>query len=164
MITTIILLLLASIGIFIVSRQIRKFSAEKPLPECNFKIKDLRFEVDAPVQVARFVVLTKNRDRYFRDFPIGFKFYSDEKFRSKIRISYNVTGDDEIETIFDKVVEFEDAAKEHIYYINDVIVGSIDIEIFTNTQYGRPKIMFEILQNNMCHMTKEHKLEIVFPE
>ena len=57
-----------------------------------------------------------------------------------------------------------DAAKEHIYYINDVIVGSIDIEIFTNTQYGRPKIIFEILQNNMCHMTKEHKLEIVFPE
>lgn len=164
MITTIILLLLASIGIFIVSRQIRKFSAERPLPECNFKIKNLRFEVDIPIQIARFAVITKNRDRYFKDFPIGFKFYSDEKFRSKIKISYKVTGDDEIETIYDRVVEFEDSAKEHIYYINDVIVGSIDIEIFTNTQYGRPKITFEILQNNMCHMTKEHKLDIVFPE
>ena len=163
MITTIILLLIASIGIFIISRQIRKFSAERPLPECNFKIKDLHFEVDDPIQIARFVVITRNRDRYFRDFPIAFKFYSDEKFRSKIRITYKVEGDDEIETIFDKVVEFEDTVKTHNYYINDVIVGSFEIEIFTNTQYGRPKIMFEILQNKLCHITKNHKLEIVFP-
>ena len=74
-----------------------------------------------------------------------------------------ISGDDEIEVIYDRVVEFEDNKKEHIYYINDVIVGSIDIEIFTESQYGIPTIEFELLQGSMCHMDKEHKLEIKFP-
>jgi hypothetical protein len=98
------------------------------------------------------------------DFPIAFRFYSDEKFKSKIKITYKVSSDDEIEIIFDKIVEFEDNTKEHIYYINDVIVGSIDIEIYTDSIYGKPTINFEILQNNLCHMTKEYKLEIKFPK
>jgi hypothetical protein len=133
------------------------------IPICNFHISNPEFEIEDTTRIAKYQVITKNKDRYFRDFPIGFKFYSEEKFRSKIKITYNVSGDDEIEVIYDRVVEFEDNAKEHIYYINDVIVGSIDIEIYTDSQYGKPTILFELLQNNMCHLSKEHKLEIVFP-
>ena len=91
-------------------------------------------------------------------------FYSNYKFRAKIKITYTTIGDDDVEIIYDKVVDFEDNVKEHIYYINDVILGSIDIEIYANIDYGNPVIGFEILQSNVCHMSKEHKLEIKFPD
>jgi len=133
------------------------------LPDCRFTITKPKFETDESVRIAKYSVITKNKNRYFRDFPIGFKFYSDKKFRSKIKISYTISGDEEEEIIYDRVVEFDDNAKEHIYYINDMILGHINIEIYTDSYYGKPTIEFEILQNNMCHMSKEHKIEIEFP-
>jgi len=165
MLLNFILLLLVLFAILLLLRQLKKTSVETQLmPICDFDISKPKYEVDKKTRIARYSVSTKNKDRYFRDFPLGFKFYSNKKFRSKIKISYVISGDDEVEVIYDRVVEFEDNTKEHIYYINDVIVGSIDVEIYTDSQYGKPTIQFEILQNNMCHMDKEHKLEINFPE
>jgi hypothetical protein len=164
MLLNLILLLLVTLAIFILLRQLRKPNLEKEiLPICRFSISRPRFEINGSEKIAKYSVLTRNRDRYFRDFPIGFKFYSEEKFRSKIKITYTVSGDDEVEVVYDRMVEFDDVAKNHIYYINDVIMGSIDIEIYTDSVYGTPTILFELLQNNMCHMDKDHKLEIVFP-
>jgi len=165
MLLNLILLLSVLLAIILLFRQLRKPSSEHPLvPICNFSISKPKYFRDNAIRTAKYSVYTKNKDRYFRDFPIGFRFYSDSKFRSKIRITYIISGDDEEEVIYDRVVEFEDHLKEHIYYINDVIVGSIDIEIYTDSQYGKPTILFELLQGSMCHMDREHKLEINFPE
>jgi hypothetical protein len=160
-----ILLLLVIIVITLLIRQLRKPKLEKDiLPVCKFSISKPKFETVGKEKRATYRVFSYNKDRYFRDFPISFKFYSTEKFRSKIKIMYTSSGDDEIETIYDRVVEFDTNTKCHIYYINDVIIGSIDIEIYVDSYYGSPTILFELLQNNMCHMIKEHKLEIVFPK
>lgn len=165
MLLNLILLLIILTGIFVLYNQFKKSDVETIiLPECKFFISQPAYEIDGQVKIAKYSLYTKNKNRYFRDFPIGFKFYSEHKFRSKIKISYTVSGDDEVEIIYDRVVEFEDNAKEHIYYINDVVVGSIDVEIYTDSDYGKPTILFEILQNNMCHLTKDYKLEINFPE
>lgn len=165
MLLNLILLLCVLFAILLLLKQLKKTRVQEPiLPICNFNITKPHYEINESVKIAKYSVHTKNKDRYFRDFPIGFKFYSDKKFRSKIKITYTISGDDEIEVIYDRVVEFVDYKKEHIYYINDVIVGSIDIEIYTDSQYGQPTILFELLQGNQCHMDKEHKLEINFPE
>jgi len=166
MLLNIILLISVIIAIIFLSRQLRKkpgLDKDIIIPECSFKIIDLEYKVEESVRIAKYSVLTHNEDRYFRDFPVGFKFFSTEKFRSKIKITYTISGDDEVEIIYDRIVDFEDNVKEHIYYINDVIVGAINIEIYTESQYGKPTIEFEILQNNMCHITKPYKLLIDFP-
>ena len=160
----VILLLIIVIILVILYRQVKKTRVDQfILPDCKFIITKPEFEINNNTRIAKYSVISKNKNRYFRDFPIGFKFYSNKKFRSKIKISYTVPRDDEVEIIYDRIVEFSDNIKEHIYYINDVIVGSIDIEIYTETDYGKPTIGFEILQSNMCHMSKDHKIEIVFP-
>lgn len=134
------------------------------IPTCKFFISNPTFELNLPIRIASFKVYSKNKDRYFRDFPIGFKFYSNYPFKSKIKINYTLTGDNEVETIYNLDVEFENNAKEYIYYINDVIIGSIDIEIHTNSEYGKPTIEFELLQGSNCHLIEKHKIEIIFPK
>ena len=165
MFLNLILLLISIAAILFLLREIRKSNIDQfILPECKFTISKPTFEINENEKIARYSLITKNKDRYFRDFPIEFKFHSDQKFRSKIKITYTISRDDDVEIIYDRVVEFEDTTKEHIYYINDVIIGSIDIEILTDTQYGNPVIDFEVLQNNMCHLYKKYKIEIAFPE
>ena len=160
-----IFLLISIAAVLFLLREIKKPNVDQfILPECKFTISKPTFELNENIKIARYSLFSKNKNRYFRDFPIGFKFYSDQKFRTKIKITYTVSGDDDIEIIYDRVVEFKDTTREHIYYINDVIIGSIDIEILTNTQYGKPKISFEILENDLCHISKKQKIEIVFPE
>lgn len=165
MLLNLILLSVIIIIIILFYRQIKRPTLDKYIiPDCKFIITKPAFKIYDNVKIANYSVISKNKNRYFRDFPIGFKFYSEQKFRSKIRITYKVSGDDETEVIYDRIVEFNENSCEHIYYINDIIIGSIDIEIYTNTDYGKPTIGFEILQNNMCHMSKEHKIEIIFPK
>jgi hypothetical protein len=159
-----ILLFVITIICFVLYKYLRQTDIDRHiLPDCKFTITKPEFEIDDNIRIAKYSIVTRVKNRYFRDFPLGFKFYSKEKFRSKIRISYTSTGDEEVETIYDRIIDFDDNSKEHIYYINDVIIGSIDIEIYTNSFYGKPTIGFEILQSNICHMSQEHKIEIVFP-
>lgn len=165
MLINIILFLFILVTIILLYRQLKNSDIDrKILPTCKFTITKPEFEINSSIRIARYSVITKFKNRYFRDFPLGFRFYSNEKFRSKIKITYTSTGDDEIETIYDRIVDFDENVTEHIYYINDVIIGSIDIEIYTNSYYGKPTIGFEILQSNICHMTEEHKIEIIFPK
>lgn len=166
MLLNLFLFLISIVLIVLLIRKLRKptYEYSNILPECKFSIGKLTFQKNNGQKIARFDVSCKNKNIYFRDFPIGFKFYSTQKFKSKIKITYTCFGDDESEVVYDRIVEFEDHKREHIYYINDVIIGGITIEIYTNNIYGKPTIEFEILQNNLCHMTKEYKLEIVFPD
>lgn len=165
MLLNIILLTLVAFAIIILYRQFKKPTFDNLiLPICKFNISTPHFEINNQERIARYTVTSKNKNRYFRDFPIGFKFYSTDKFRSKIKITYTVPGDDEIELIYDRIVEFEDNQHEHIYYMNDLIIGKINFEIYTHSYYGNPRILFELIQNSSCHIDKPNKLEIVFPK
>ena len=164
MILNFLLLLAIIVAIILLFKQIRKPSIDHFLiPTCEFTITKPKFEINQNVRIAKYSVLSKYKDRYFQDFPVGFKFYSDHNFSSNIRISYTVSDSNEVEVIYDKLVEFNNNAKEYIYYINDVIIGKINIEVYTLSINGKPSIEFEILQGSICHVEKEYKLQIVFP-
>ena len=106
MLLNFILLLAVIIAIILLLRQLRKPDVDKYiLPTCRFSITKPEFRIDGVERIAKYSVLSKNKDRYFRDFPLGFKFYSEDKFRSKIRITYTVPEDDEIEVIYDRMIE-----------------------------------------------------------
>jgi len=165
MLLNFILFLIAISLIFLLVHQIKKPSIHEYIkPDCKFIISKPIFYIDEETRIAKYCVLSKNKNRFFLDFPIAFKFYSNEKFRSKIRITYRIPDDDDEELIYDKLVEFEDVPQEHIYYINDIIVGKINIEIYTYSNYGSPTIKFEILANNLCETSPDHKIEINFPK
>jgi hypothetical protein len=164
MLLNFILFLISLTLIFLLVKQIKKPNINQYIkPNCNFTISKPKFEINNDVRVVKFNVLSKNKNRYFIDFPVAFRFFSNQKFRAKIKITYTVPGD-EVELVYDKIIEFEDIMKEHIYYINDIIIGVINIEIYTHTNYGRPTIGFEILKNDLCQLSKEYKLIINFPK
>lgn len=165
MLLNFILFLISLTLIWLLVRQIKKPNLHQYIkPSCKFIISNPVYEISETTRVAKYTVISKNKNRYFLDFPIAFRFYSSEPFRSKIKITYTIPGDDEVELIYDNLVEFQENAREHIYYINDIIIGAINIEIYTHSIYGQPTIGFEILANDMCEISKEHKLEIKFPK
>jgi len=165
MLLNFILFVVAISLIFFLIHQIKKPNINDYIkPVCIFIISKPVFEIEGKTRIAKYNVISKNKNRYFLDFPIAFKFYSKEKFRSKIKITYKIPADDDINLIYDKLVEFEDILQEHIYYINDIIIGAINIEIYTYSNYGKPTIGFEILSNNLCEISDKHKIEINFPE
>lgn len=165
MLINIILLGIILVAIVLLVRQLQRPNVDRYiLPVCNFKITEPDFEIDNDIRIAKYKIISKNDNRFFRDFPVEFSFFSDNKFSSKIRITYTHFDDDEVEVIYDRVVEFDENVKKHIYYINDVVIGGINIEIYTHSYYGKPTIIFELLQNTLCHMDREHKLEIIFPK
>jgi len=129
---------------------------------CNFKITKPRIKQHDNIKTATFNIYVKNYHKFFIEFPILFKFYSNFKFKSRIKIGYSLPGDDLKEEIFKEEIEFVDQVKEHYYKINDIILGKIHIEIECETEYGKPIISFEILENCLCKLDKIYKLEIKF--
>jgi hypothetical protein len=163
MVLNFILLLCIALSIFILVKQIGKNNPDKFLiPTCEFGISDPVYTIKGRVRIAKYSVFSKHTNRYFKSFPIGFKFFSAQKFVSNIRISYTTPELDE-EVIYDNEVEFSSILQEYFYYIPDIIIGKINIEIYTLSKYGKPSIEFEILQGATCHMNREHKISIVFP-
>jgi len=165
MILSLVLLIIIVITIAFLIKYLQKNEREQFhfMPICRFKITNPNYTINKNIRIAKFKVYSKNQNRYFQDFPIQFSFFSDKEFKSKIKIEYICAEDNESELIYDSIVEFDKNKKQHIYYINDVIMGSIDIDIETDTYYGKPNIRFEILQNTLCHMDKEHAIDIIFP-
>jgi hypothetical protein len=131
---------------------------------CDFEITKPKFRKEGKKEFATFSVLVDDNHRFFIDFPILFKFYSNSKFKSKIKISYCTPDSENNEEIYNKDVFFDGSqVKEYTYYISDIIIGNITIEIETEVDYGTPMISFEILTNNTCKLKKEYRLEIKFP-
>lgn len=154
-----IILNLLGYGIYI-------FSYKKRNNYCKFKFSNIKYTKckKTGTQYATFSIKILNNHRYFADFPISFKFYSDQRFKTSVKISYKTIKTEIPELIIDKVVLFKNKTKEYIHYINDVILGQIYIQIQANIEYGSPIIQFEILDNNNCILGDEYKLEIIFPE
>lgn len=165
LLTNFLLFVAALILILILSKQFKPEPDVDLKPECKFRITPVKFEIIGNKKYARYKVYVDTIDKFFLDFPVLFKFYSDYKFKTKIKITYYTTSDDDDqEIIYDRLLLFEENTKEHIYYITDVILGSIDFEIELEVDYGQPIISFEILENSLCRLTEEYYIEIKFPE
>ena len=130
---------------------------------CKFKILAPKYLVEGNKKQAQFHIIVEKRHRYFINFPLLFKFYSKEKFKTSVNVSYKTLGD-EAQPLLNKEIEFNSKVKEHIVYITNIIVGKITIEVLLEVEYGSPIIGFEIMQNNTCELMKEHKIELIFPE
>jgi len=166
-------MLLLNIGLFITGlivifflyRYLKSIKILNKSIQCNFRISKVKYyqSVDNR-KFAKFSVHIKKMNTFFVDFPISFKFYSDQRFNSRIKISYSTLNDEDSEEILNKIIQFETKTKEYKYYINDIIVGKIDIEIELLIDYGDPIIEFEILKNNLCILNKEYKKIIKFPK
>jgi hypothetical protein len=131
---------------------------------CKFKIQPPKYSSEGKTKKATFNINVEKRHRYFINFPLLFKFYAHEKFKTHVKVTYTTPGEEEPQVIFDRIVDFTSKVKEHTVYITDVIMGKITIEITLDIAYGSPIVGFEILQNSTCELTKEQKLELKFPK
>jgi len=142
---------------------IRKPFDDRVKNPCRFKILPPKYTVTADKKHACFSIIVEKRHRYFINFPLLFKFYSDAPFKSKVRIYYS-TPEEVKQLLLSKEVNFITQTKEFIVYITDVIMGKILIEVELEVTEGSPTIGFEIMQNSTCTLMKEQKIELNFPE
>lgn len=165
MIQNLLLAILLILCIILLVSIFRKPFDEVIRNPCRFKILPPKYFIseDEKRKEAFFTITVQKRHRYFINFPLLFKFYSDREFKSSIRIYYRIPGDEK-QKLLERDVEFTSKTKEHIVHITDVILGKILIEILLEIEVGNPIIGFEILENSTCDLTKEHKLEIKWPE
>lgn len=153
-------------GIILLFRFYKSLKIEKPKKkdECDFKISNPRFCAIEDKQIARFIISSIDKHAFFVNFPIMFRFYSDIRFKSKVKIKYKAARKDKLEKIVDKTVIFETKTIECKRMIDDIIVGAIYIEIAIQPEYGYPIIEFEILHNDYCCLDKSYKKIIKFPK
>lgn len=132
---------------------------------CDFKISKVKFREENEKQYAKFSVSLKDKNQFFIDFPIAFRFYSNTRFKSKVKIKYEALKSGRLpEEIIDKTITFETKTIECIRRINDIIFGEIEIEIEIKSCYGYPIIEFEILENQLCFLQRPFKKIIKFPK
>lgn len=124
---------------------------------CKFKIQKPKYLLNGNKKIAIFNIIIEKKYRYFINFPLLFKFHSNHKFKSNAIIKY--ISNKEEQTILEKIIENN---CDNIVYITDIIAGKICIEIILELQYGKPIIIFEILENNTCELDKTYKLELNF--
>ena len=158
-----VLIIILFLSLFLRSLKFEKDKKDKK-EKCKYKICDLKFKTTDTKKIAIFNVTSIDKNTFFIDFPVYFKFYSDYRFKAKVKIHYTTPGDNDKEEILNKIIKFESKSKEHKYYINDIIMGKITIEIEVKPEYGYPIIEFGILENPLCEITSDHKLEIIFPK
>jgi len=130
---------------------------------CRFKILTPTYFIEEERRKVIFNIIVEKKHRYFINFPLLFKFFSDNKFKTSVKISYTVP-EEEPQLLLNRSIEFTSKTKEHVVYITDVIMGKITIEVLLEVDYGKPIIGFEILENSTCELTKEHKIELIFPD
>jgi hypothetical protein len=159
----ILLITLIILCILLVISLIKKpFDSEKNL--CRFKILSPKYNVEGNKRRACFSIMVEKKHRYFINFPLSFKFYSHEQFKSHVKITYETHGEEGPQLLLDKLIEFTSKIKEQIVYVTDIIVGKITVEVFLDVEYGSPIVEFQILENNTCDLNKEYKLELIFPD
>ena len=163
MIQNLLLIALILFCTLLVISLIRKPLDRRVKNDCRFKILPPKYTINGNKKYASFSIIVEKRHRFFINFPLLFKFYSNSKFRAMVKVFYTVPGDDK-QMILDREIEFISKTREHIVYISDVIMGKIFIEVELEVDEGSPIVGFEIMKNKTCTLTKEHKLELRFPE
>jgi hypothetical protein len=165
MIQSLLLAILIILCILLIISIFRKPFDEIQKNPCRFKIMLPKYSIsdDKSKRQVSFNIVVEKRHRYFINFPLLFKFYSNKEFKTFVKIHYTVPGDKK-QKLLEKDIDFTTKTKEHIVYITDVIMGKILIEIDLEVDMGNPIIEFEIMENSTCDLTKEHRLELKWPD
>lgn len=163
MIQSLLLGALITLCVLLIISLIRTPFDQRVKNPCRFKILPPKYTSEGDKKYVSFSIVVEKRHRYFINFPLLFKFYSDSKFRSLVKIFYS-TEEADRQLLLNKEVEFISKIKEYTVYITDVIMGKIVIEVELEIDHGSPVIDFEILENSTCTLMKEHKIKIEFPE
>jgi hypothetical protein len=129
----------------------------------NFKFSKVIYDEILNKKIAKFTLSTPKKHTFFIDFPILFKFFSDNRFKGRIKINYRSSTLDKKEEIINKIIILESKTEECIHYLNDIIIGKIYFEIELFTEYGEPIIEIQVLENTLCKLNKEIKIIIKFP-
>jgi hypothetical protein len=124
---------------------------------------DPQYTVAGNKKIASFMILVEKKHRYFINFPLSFKFYSDAEFKAMVRVFYTIPNYPR-QKLLEKYIEFITKVKEHVVYLTDVVVGKVMIDVEIEIEDGNPTIEFRILENSTCDLTKEHRLELKFPK
>lgn len=130
---------------------------------CGFKILSPRYSTDGIKKYAHISIVVEKKYKYFINFPLLFRFYSDYKFKTNAKIYYSTQGMEK-QLIMNKTIEYSSKTNEHILYITNVILEKLLIEIELEIDNGSPIISFEIMQNNLFPLNNELKLELNFPD
>jgi hypothetical protein len=133
---------------------------------CRFKISPPKYWEDGSKKFASFNIIVEKKHRYFINVPFSFKFFSLKPFKADVQIFYSVP-DEPKETLLPKQrIEFRPSerneSKQLTTYVTNVIMGKIIMEIELEIEEGSPIIEFEIKENSVCKLIKEHKLELNF--
>ena len=163
MIQSLLLGALVTLCVLLIISLIRKPFDDRVKNPCKFKILPPKYTVEGTKKHVSFNIVVEKRHKYFINFPLLFRFYSDNKFKTDVRVFYSTPGDKK-QIILDKQIEFLTKTREYIVYITDVIMGKIVMEVELEIDHGSPIIAFEIMENSTCKLMKEHKIEIRFPE
>ena len=161
------ILIFTSVIIFIILLRIFLKSLFKPLDkrECDFKLSKVKYRKENGKVYAKFLITIKDKNLFFIDFPLAFRFYGDTRFKAKIKIKYDALKSDRgSEEIIDKIIQFETKTIEYTKRITDIIIGEIEIEIEVKPYYGTPIVEFEILKNQYCVLNNSFKKIIKFPK
>jgi hypothetical protein len=161
MIQSFILVALVILCILLLVSIFKKPFDYTPRNPCRFKILQPQYTVNGDKKKASFMILVEKKHRYFINFPLSFKFYSDQEFKSMVRVFYSVPNYPR-QKLLEKYIEYISKTKEHIVYLTDVVVGKVVIDIEIEIETGTPTIEFQILENSTCDLTKEQKLIIKF--
>jgi hypothetical protein len=149
--------------IFILRCYYKSLCKEQVKKECDFKFSRVKYKNVEEKRFASFTISLKDKNQFFIDFPLMFRFYGDTRFKAKVKIKYEtLRSGAKPEKIVDKVIEFETKTIECQRRITDIIVGEIEIEIEMLPYYGNPIIEFEILSNNLCILKKPFRKIIKF--
>lgn len=169
MVQSLILGALVLLCVLLIISLIRKPFDERVRNPCRFKILPPKYYVDDNVKRAHFNIIVEKKHRYFINFPLLFRFLSDSKFKTDVKVFYSIPSESSQSNpkrhiLLDKQIEFISKTKEYIVYITDIIMGKILIEVDLEIKSGDPIIEFEIMENSTCTLMKEHKIRIQFPQ
>jgi len=163
MIQSLLLAALITLCVLLIISLIRKPFDHRVKNPCRFKILPPKYRVEGNRKYASFNIIVEKKHRYFINFPLLFRFFSDSKFRTYVKIFYS-TPDEERQLLLDKEIEFIAQTKEYTVYLTDIIMGKISIDVELEISNGSPHMEFEIMENSTCTLMKEHKLSLNFPE
>lgn len=164
MVQNFLLVVMVLLCVLLIISIFRKPLEDRSLNPCKFKILSPKYYISGNKKRVCFNIIVEKKHRYFINFPLSFKFYSEKDFKTQVKVNYTTPGEEYPQMILDKIIDFDIKVQEYVVYITDVIMGKITIEVELEIEHGKPIIGFEILENSTCQLTKEHKIELKFPE
>ena len=120
MVQNLLLIALVLLCVLLIISLIRKPFDERVRNPCRFKILPPKYSIEENRKYASFNIIVEKKHRYFINFPLLFKFYSDTKFKTDVKAYYSIPDESKKENkrvlILDKQIEFLKKTKEYLTF------------------------------------------------